>query len=71
MSANCFLSYISDFFVNYFLDIFYLFIIHVISDESQFSSYFRQCKILSDICGCQTVWCPTNVRQPYIHNFDF
>ena len=47
------LSLISDFLVNYFLDILYQFII--INDHLHFSSYFRQSKILSDINGRGTL----------------
>ena len=46
-----FLSYISDFLVNYFLDILYLFI--MINDYLHFSSYH--------ICGRRTSWDPTVV----------
>ena len=46
---QCFLSNISDFLVNHFLDILYQFI--TINDYLHFSTYFRQSKILSDIRG--------------------
>ena len=54
-----FLSYISDFLVNYFLDILHQFIIT--NDYLHFSSYFRQSKILSDINGRRTLRGPTTV----------
>ena len=59
MSDNFFLSYISDFLVNYFLDILHQFIIT--NDYLHFSSYFRQFKILSDINGRRTLRGPTHV----------
>ena len=54
-----FLSYISDFLANYFLDILHQFIIT--NDYLYFSSYFRQSKILSDINGRRTLRGPTDV----------
>ena len=59
MSDNFFLSYISDFLVNYFLDILHRLIITNV--YLHFSSYFRQFKILSDINGCRTFRGPTVV----------
>ena len=59
MSDNFFLSYISDFLVNYFLDILHQFIIT--NYYLHFSSYFRQSKILSDIGGRRTLRGPTDV----------
>ena len=56
-----FLSYISDFLVNYFLDILHQFIIT--NDYLHFSSYFRQSKILSDINGRRTLRGPTDVND--------
>ena len=56
-----FLSYISDFLVNYFLDILHQFIIT--NDYLHFSSYFRQSKILSDINGRRTLRGPTDVHS--------
>ena len=58
MSDIFFLSYISDFLVNYFLDILHQFI--KTNDYLHFSSYFRQSKILSDIYGRRTLRGPTD-----------
>ena len=54
-----FLSYISDFLVNYFLDILHQFI--KTNDYLHFSSYLRQTNILWDIYGRRTLRGPTDV----------
>ena len=60
MSDNFFSKLISDFLVNYFLDILHQFIIT--NNYLHFSSYFRQSKILSDINGRRTLRGPTDVH---------